>query len=55
MRKSIINLIGVPEEETQENGGEKISEVLMTENPPDLMSDITNNGRVRNSKTLPLR
>lgn len=54
MRKSIINLIGIPEEETQENGGEKISEVTMTENSPDLMSDITKNGTVRKSKTLSL-
>lgn len=47
MRKSIICLIGVSGEETQENGGEGIFKVIITENHPDLMSDITKNGRVR--------
>lgn len=36
MRKSIISLIGVPEE-TQKKGGEEILKMIMTENPLDLM------------------
>ena len=36
MRKFIISLIGVPEEDTQENR-EEIFKVIVTENPPDLI------------------
>lgn len=54
MRKSIISLIGIPEEETQKNGRGEILKVKTTENSPDLMSDITKNGRIGNAKTLSL-
>lgn len=54
MRKSIISLIGIPEDRTQKNGGGEILKVIMTENSPDLMSAITTYGSVRNAKILSL-
>lgn len=38
MRKSIISLIGIPEEEIQKNGGGEILNMKMTANSPDLMT-----------------
>ena len=55
MKRTNIQIIGVPEEEQKKKGTEKIFEEIIVENSPNMGKEIVNHNQVQEVQRVPYR